>query len=468
MGRYKNLAINTLIFGICNFTSKLLVFLMLPFYTSVMSKEEFGTADLISTIVGLLLPILSLSIAHGCMRYALDKSTNTKEIFSFGFKSSLISIGILIAAYPILIRIPIIQNYIWIFIGLFISQVFHTFFSLFARGIENVKAVGIAGVASSFIIVTSNIVLLFVLHLGVRGYLLSMIISNVAFSFIIFIMCRMHRLFTLDNNKQLNKEIIKYSVPIIPNTLSWWITHSINRYALNYFCSVGDVGLYSVASRVPTIIDTFRGIFVQAWQLSTITEYDKDDSVPFFNTIYKFYNVFLLLSCTILLLLTKFVASILYSNDFYEAWIFTPLLVAGVLFSSLVAFYTPAYLAHKQTNRLFLSTLLGAIASIVLNFTLIPWVGAIGASLSTVIANFLIFLYLHIDTRKLFSFRLGNIKYYISYIIILIQAAVITLQWCEPFGIYSILCSSIIFILNLTDVIDLFRSGISVINKRKK
>ena len=124
MGRFKTLASNTLIFAISNFTSKLLVFFMLPFYTAVLSKEEFGTADLIVTIVGLLMPVLSLSISQGCMRFALDKSKNTSVVFSFGVIVNTLGALVLILSTPILLKIDLIKDYVLVFILLFVTHLF--------------------------------------------------------------------------------------------------------------------------------------------------------------------------------------------------------------------------------------------------------------------------------------------------------------------------------------------------------
>lgn len=469
MGKYKSLVVNTVIFGICNFTSKLLVFLMLPFYTSVLSKEEFGTSDLISTIVGLIIPILTLSVSNGCMRYALDKSKNLKSVFTFGMRVVLLSILIIVVSYPLLIHIPIINNYIWLFVFLYIAQVFHAFTGLFARGMSKVKIVGIAGVVSSFVVVLSNILFLFIFRLGVNGYLLSMIISNLVFSIILFFGCQMNKLFASENDKSLSKEILAYSIPIIPNSLSWWIQHSANRYILSFYCGVAEVGLYSAASKVPMIIDTFRGIFVQAWQLSTITEFDNDGSKEFFQTIHRIYNAFLLLMCLFLLLSSKLLAQFLYSASFYDAWIFSPLLVAGVLFSSLVAFFSPTYLAYKKTNKLFISTLFGAITTIILNFILIPLIGPIGAALSTLLSNIVIYLYLYFDSQKYLGIRLGRLSHFVSYLLIILLSCLISFSVIEPIGLISSFIVLLILAVNYADmkllVLDVKRV---LLKKRKK
>lgn len=467
MGKYKSLALNTVIFGICSFTSKLLVFFMLPFYTAVLSKEEFGTSDLINTVVGLLAPVLALSISHGVMRFSLDKSKDLTEVFTFGLKVTIGGFILLCLCYPILVHIPIVCDYIWIFLLLYVTHVLHSLTGLFARGLNKMKFVGIAGVISSFVVVASNVILLFFFHCGVNGYLSSIIISNVVFCVFLVVTCKMYKYVGRGNNPQLNKEMLSYSLPIIPNSLSWWIQHSANRYVLGYYCGVADIGLYAAASKMPTIIDTFRGIFVQAWQLSTISEYDKDGSAKFFKNIYTLYNVFLILVCSGLLVCCKLLAHILYSESFFEAWKLTPLLIVGILFSSLVAFYSPTYLAHKKTNKLFISTALGAIITIAMNFLLVPQIGVIGSAVSVVISNLVIFIYLHIDSQKYMTVKLGNAKISLSYALLTVQGLVITFCDLQPTGVVSILITIVVILLNKNEMLFLAKELLKKIKQRR-
>lgn len=468
MGRFKTLASNTIIFGITNFTSKLLVFFMLPFYTAVLSKEEFGTADLLVTIVGLLHPVLSLSISQGVMRYALDKSKDTKTVFSFGFKIITLGSLVLIVSIPLLLRIEILSEYLLLFLLLFITQNYQSFFSLFARGINKVKLVGVSGVVSSFVVVLSNILLLFVFHFGVNGYLWSMVISHLSAILILFYGGGVQAFFTRKKDVVLSKEITYYSLPLIPNSLSWWINHSANRLILNHFCGVADVGLYSAASKMPSIIDTFRGIFVQAWQLSTINEYDKDDSSAFFKSMYRAYNVLIIYLCCVLLLLSQVIAKVLYSSAFFDAWIYTPFLLVGVVFGSLIAYYSPFYLAHKKTKILFFSTFSGAIITIIFNILLVPKFGIMGAAMTSLISNLLIYLWLHIDSRKYFDYKINNISYYISYILLIVQAIFISLFSKSPLGIISILLSFVVVLINMKDTKIIIRALIGIFKYRNK
>lgn len=453
--KYKELAGNTLIFAICNFTAKLLVFFMLPFYTAVLSREEFGTADLITSTVSLLQPILTIAIAEACMRFALDKAKDAKQVFAVGLKTILIGMAIIIVASPLLKKLPGLDGYMLYFVGLYVTTILNSFLNYFGRGIQKVKIVGIAGVVSAFTAVGCNVLLLFVFHLGIAGYLLSMIIAHFAASCVLFWGGKMTKYLSWETPVPLTKEMVQYSLPLVPNKLSWWINHLSNRYILNHFCGVADVGLYSAAARMPSIIDTFRGIFIEAWQLSTITEYDKKDSDAFFNNIFRAYNVFMLLLTSGLIVFSKALGRLLYSKEFFQAWELTPLLLLSVFFGSLVSFYSPIYLAHKKTNRLFLFTLAGAIITVVCNFVLVPILGVRGAATASVISYFSIYLSMAIDSKKYVALTADSIVYKVSYALLALQAALITFGVIMPMSILSWAILFALLILNFGDIRDM-------------
>ena len=276
----------------------------------------------------------------------------------------------------------------------------------------------------------------------------------------------MHRYFTAKVDIRLSKEILYYSLPMIPNSLGWWINHSVSRLFLNHYCGVADVGLYSASTKMPNIIDTFRGFFVQAWQLSTIMEYNNKEAISFFHHIYRLYNIFLILLCSLLMMLSQLIASILYSKDFFEAWRYTPLLIAGVLFGSMIAYFTPSYLAHKKTKRLFLSTLFGAVVTLILNAILTPRIGILGAAITTMMSNLAVFLFVFIDCRKYFNFELINYRFIISYIIIVIHALVITFLGVSPISVWSFASLLAVVMINKNDISLLVKESLTIVIKK--
>ena len=469
MSRSKALINNTLVFAISNFASKFLGFLMLPLYTSVLTREEFGTADLINTTVGLLIPVFTLSMANAALRFALDKSVNSKHVFSLGLKILFLGFFILLLLFPLLYQFEIFQGYYILFYLLYLSSILQTFFSLFSRGIDKVKLVGIAGVANSVMMVVANIVLLYFLKMGVDGFLSSMVMANFLAAAILFFGGKMYQYISFKKNeKLLLKEMIAYAAPLIPNSLSWWINHTSNRYIIKYFCSVAEVGLFSAAARMPSILVAVQRIFVQAWQISAITEYDKDDNIPFFSKVYSYYNTFMVLSSSVLILATKYIAMILFAKSFYEAWVFTPFLLVSVVFGSMVGFYSSFYLAHKKTKVLFTSTLMGAIVTIGVNLILVPRIGPMGSSIANALAYFSVWLFLHVDSKKFLKLEVPFLKTYLLYVILLGQATVTVYITGLNGEIGSLIGLLVILILSRKDIIQILNKSKNFIALKRK
>ena len=80
MNQYKKLFSDSLIFAIGSFGSKLITFFLVGFYTYYLSKSEYGTADLLINTINLMLPIVSLSVSEGVLRFVLDSKSNSEKL----------------------------------------------------------------------------------------------------------------------------------------------------------------------------------------------------------------------------------------------------------------------------------------------------------------------------------------------------------------------------------------------------
>ncbi len=102
MDKYGKLAKNTMLISIGVLTSKLIVFLMVRFYTGYLTPAEYGDADLISQTANLLFPVVSLGITDGVFRYAINSSTDRNRVFSSGALVILLGSIVLILCSPLL------------------------------------------------------------------------------------------------------------------------------------------------------------------------------------------------------------------------------------------------------------------------------------------------------------------------------------------------------------------------------
>ena len=95
MSREKNLAKNTFIITVGKISTQFITFFLLPLYTGILSTEEYGTIDLVNTLVILMTPIITFQVEQGTFRMLVDARNNffqQKEIITSSIISTIISI----------------------------------------------------------------------------------------------------------------------------------------------------------------------------------------------------------------------------------------------------------------------------------------------------------------------------------------------------------------------------------------
>lgn len=409
MDRYRKLGKNIALLTIGNFASKVLSFLLVPLYTAVLSTQEYGTADLVTTSVNLIMPLVTCLIYESTLRFALDKSEDRRQIFSIGFwLTCLGSLAIVVLAQFLRLS-PVFRDYVWLFILYYISLAFFNLVMQYVKGIEEVRVYAVAGVLNTFVYIFTNIVLLLLLHVGVKGYLLAFVMGHTVSALYALWFSRAYR--DLVSWRKLRREkvveMLRYSIPMIPNAVSWWVSNSSDKYILLLFWGTAVNGLYSVAYKIPSILTMLISIFIGAWQISAVDEFGSEASRKFYSDIYRKYEALLFTGGALLILGTKILAFFLFSNDFFQAWMYTPVLILASVFNSMAAFVGSIYTSAKKTSMLFFSTLAAALVNIVLNFLLIPKFSAMGAAVATLISYAIVWLVRVVDSRKIMKLQVN-------------------------------------------------------------
>ncbi len=425
--KYSYLLKNIGILTISNFGSKILSFILIPLYTSILSTEQYGLFDLYTTTILLLIPILTLDIVQSVMRFSLDQTCDRQAVFKVGMnrivKSSIIIIIIVFINY-IFNLIPIFNSFPIFFIALFILECFYSLFSQFARGCENIRAVAIAGLINSIIMLLTNILFLMVFKMGIDGYFFAYILSYL-FS-IIYLIFKLKILNIVDKcrvDKNLKNKMERYSKPLIISDISWWFNNVSDRYTVTWLCGVASNGIYSVAYKIPSILNVFQSIFNQAWTISAVKEFDSKN-ISFFSNIYKVYNCGMVIICSLLIVINKLIAKILFSNEFFLAWQYSPFLMISVVFGALSGLLGGIFSASKNSSSLAKTTFVGALINISLNIFLVYFMGPIGAAISTLISYFVVWLLRYISVKKILNINIKLTKDICAYIILLIQSSI--------------------------------------------
>lgn len=446
MNRYKKLGKNAGLMFIGNFVTKILSFFMVPLYTSVLSTSDYGTVDIISTTVLLVLPIFSMLMDEAILRFALDKSNNPKQVFSLAMRLSTLGFIVAMLFSPLVLLIDAIRGYYVFVVLYYVSSWLYNICSNYAKGLERVDIFATAGVLHSIIFILMNILSLLVFKWGIYGYLLSISFSNLVVVAFLFFACKLFKCF-LPITKQDNalaKAMLSYSAPMIPDYLMWWVNNASDRYILEFFCNTAAVGVYSIAYKVPTLLNSITTIFVSAWRISSVEDFGSEESKRFYSNTYKIYSACLLIGSAILILMVKVIAKILFAKDFFIAWEITPILLLANVFSAQAIFVGSIFTAAKKTKFLFVGPLVGAVINITLNVLLIPYFEGIGAAIATAIGYFCILLINTILTRGLLRVNLHWVKNILGYLCIIGETLAILWNCWQGYIIASMLLICIV------------------------
>lgn len=445
--RIKELLSNTFLFAISNMGSKVLVFLMVPFYTYVLTPEEYGIASVVQTVGTLLLPLLTAKIQDAVLRFCYINDCHKDNVLTIGIIVCLVGSIISILVSFCLFYIPSFQEVATViyFVPLFIfSNSLYLLFNFFARGVAKVKESAISGILNTVTVVSLNLLFLLVFKWGVKGYLASFIIADSLSFLYLFIINRQYIFSHLRIDCSLGKEMLLFSLPLIPTSISWWLLSSLNNLFILSALGSFSVGLYSASLRVPSILTALSDIFSQAWLLSALRDYGSKENTIFIKSIHqKFFSVLCLLTGGFILV-TYPIARILLQGVFIQGWRIIPFLFVAVFIGALTGFYGSIFSAEKKTMIHFKSTIIGSTISVLIVLLLIRKFGLLIIPVSMVIGHFTIWLIRKESLKKYIDIGMSTYRA-IFFFSILISIAIFVI--CELYICGGILYC-ILFALN--------------------
>lgn len=426
MNRYKKLLSNSGLFLIANFGSKILSFLLVRFYTEVLTTTEYGIIDVVNTTAGLAYPIVSLCIIDAVMRFAIDDTENREKILSTGIL--VIGIGniVFLALSPALKILEFFDSNFSMIYLITLTNCLYMLMAHFTRGIGNTKLFALAGIVHTAIQIGLNLLFLLVFSWGVTGYLLSIIVSNLLITAFLILTGRLYRYITVKPSKKFFLSMLAYALPLIPNAIFWWIMQSADKYAIMYILTNAENGLYSVANKIPTIIATVSSIFFQAWQLSSVDEAQAPDKKEFYSNVFLNSSMPLVIFSSFLITFIRPVFRIIADEAYFEGWVSAPFLMIAMVFSYYSSFLGTNYATMKKTTGVFYTTVVGAVINVILNIALTPLLGIRGTAIATFISFFITWLVRAFDTRKFVSISYPFKTFLAPNALLILQAALMT------------------------------------------
>lgn len=408
MSKGKDLAKNTAIVSIGKICTQLITFFLLPVYTAVLSNEEYGVVDLLNTLTSLLLPIATLQIEQGIFRYLLDcRENKEKQTTLITTVSKFILVQSAICILIFLCASPFIHNeYKYFLMANLLMGILSSISLQICRGLGDNKTYAVGSFITGALTVILNVIFIVAFKWGAYGMLIATAISNLLCAIYVFVKKKIYKYIDIkQNDKKLLKDIVKYSVPLIPNMISWWIVSASDRTIISAVIGVAQNGIYSAANKFSGIYSTLYSVFNLTWTESASININSEDRDEFFSKIFDFIVRFFGSLCLGTIAVMPFVFGILVNEKFAESYYQIPILILGSVFNILVSFLGSVYVAKKLTKEIAKTSIIAAIINIVVNIALINQIGLYAASISTVIAYLAMFIYRWIDVKKYVSIK---------------------------------------------------------------
>ncbi len=463
--KYKTLISNTAILGLGTFGSKLLVYFLMPLYTACLSSDQFGRADLIAQTANLLIPILSISICDAVFRFTLERAENRSAVLTTGV--FVIGAGAAIGM-PIAMALNAIPYFSggfgWMILAYVVSSNFHTLCANYLRASGRTKTFALQGIFTTAITVALNLLFLLGFDMNVAGYVLSVVLADMLVGIALFFGCGLWRRISLRAfSADYVLRMIRYSAPLIPTTIFWWITNVSDRYMIAYFCGDGINGLYAAAFKIPTLLILVSGIFIEAWHFSAVTDGgDTAQQRSFFSAVFDSFQAVMFMAGAGLIAFAKLCAVLLFDDSYYTAWQYMPVLLLATVFSSLVTFMGSVYLVEKKSLNSFYTSLIGALVNLVLNFALIPFWGAQGAAIATFTCYLVVFIIRAVNTQRYIRFDLHPKKLALNTALMILQCTLMLLE-VPVWWLWQGILTAAIFVLNakpiLRGILQVLRKG---------
>lgn len=446
MNKYQTLANNTIVLAIGQFSSKLLVYVMLKFYTDVLGDSGFSQVTNTVNVSALLISVVTLSISEGVLRYALDRDSKGPHVLSIGINVALCGLVIFAAFVPLVGLIPMLKGLQWLIFMYVCTGSIKGICAIYVRARGHVMLFAVDGIITTIVNILFNLLLLGVFKLGVVGYVLSVSLADLVSIVFLTVTAKLYNDYRpLGNSKELRNSMLRYSIPLMPTAVMWWIINVSDTLMVTGFRGDAENGVYAFAYKFPNLAAIVVGIFSQAWHMSAITERNSRTVSNFYSNTFSLMQTVMFLAAAGIMLIIRPIILPFYSNPLFAmAYFYVPFLLIAVVFQSFCNFLSSIYEASEKTNHALVSSVVGAAANIILNLILIPTIGCIGAAIATLASYALVFIYRVIDTNKFFYMKI----YWGKIIVNLALLAGMSMNvMFMPYGLLQNLINAVIFII---------------------
>jgi O-antigen/teichoic acid export membrane protein len=401
----------SVIYSIGNILSKLSGVLLLPLYLHYISEEEFGVVTLFETIFQFILILSGLGVKSAFSRWFYDLKTQDERkrlfytTYTFNLFTSLLSIilvGILLFLFSRSIFHYVISTRVLIYfcLGTLFRLMFDVPFNLLR--LEQKAALQTKWFSLNILLVLAfSYYFLKFKGMGLEGIYLGQLMGHffTLLPMLPLIWQNMGRTF----EKNLLSKMIHYGLPLAVSSILTTILTLSDRHIINQYQNLSEVAGYSMGYKVSNLIQM---VIVASFMTSYSNYYYKtmftSESNAFFERILRYFIVLLSVGgLAIVLFAPEIIYLVSMGSAFFQASVpIVPVLILGLAFSGLRQLLTLPLNKHKKTRLISLIMVTSAVINIAGNLLLVPYIGKMGAALSTVVAQLFALVWFFYEVNK--------------------------------------------------------------------
>ena len=403
MSREKTLFKNTLIITIGKVCTQLITFFLLPLYTAILSTEEYGTVDLLNTLVSLLLPIVTFQVEQAVFRNLIDNRENEdekKKIISTGIFSVILQCIIYICIFFLIS--PFFENQYKYFLATnVIAYIFASLTQQMARGLGKNTHFAIGSFLSAFTTIIFNLLFLVVFKFGAYGMLMANMLGQIICTIYNIISLKLYKYISISEfKKAILMKLWKYSLPLIPNAISWWVFNASDRVVVSGILGVAQNGILSAAHKFSSVFITLYNIFNLSWTEMVSLHIGDSDAKEFLNKMTNMMLRFFTAMAVGIIACMPFVYPIMINEKFSDGYNLVPIMMLGCIFNVVVGLISTIYVAKKNTKAIANTSIVSAVINITVNLCLIKFIGLYASTIANLTAYFVMSVYRLYDLKK--------------------------------------------------------------------
>ena len=453
--KYKTLLKDTVIFAIGSIGSKIILFLLVPLYTNILTTEEYGISDLFHTVAEILYPIFCLTIFNAVIRFGLSQKVKTEDVLVNGLIVCVFGAIITISCYPFTIIFTPLKEWGWHLVVFIISLMFLEVELNYLKIKDKNKLFAIICLIQTSILAVTNIITIAFLRVGTKGYIYSYVIST--FIALIIPFCFSFTRQDIKNgkfNKSLIADMMKYSSPLVLTALSWMIIHSSDKLMIEGMIGVAALGLYTSATKIPALINVLSNVFSQAWGITSIKEIESTNDNEFYSEVFSLFSTLLFAISMVIISFIKPIMSVYVGKDFAPSWVYVPLLLVAAVFSAISGYFSSMYAALKKSLNNMVCTMMCALINVIVNYLGIKNLGITGAVIGTIVSFTLLAYIKMFDVKRYIDIKI-NVIFYVNSILVIVQAILIASKFSNL--VIIILVPLLFFVINSRNLLKIIK-----------